>query len=115
MQALPLSLLLPLSRLLTQLSPSVSVGTYASSSFSSLLPDTFKYERLRGEYRRSQERLRIKREQHQAEQEHFEAQRSLYERERVARDAAHREELERVRRQYEDDAASGKGKGKRRK
>jgi hypothetical protein len=83
-----------------------SLSSVAGSLFTPLSPDSPEYpyelERLRLEYRRSQENLRL-------EREHGEAQRQLFDRERAERERRHREELDAVRRQYSSGTA-----GKRR-
>jgi hypothetical protein len=83
-----------------------SFQSYATTSFTSLVPNSEQYhseiDRLRMYYRRSQEALRL-------EQEFTESQRAFYEQNLVAQEAKHQRELEDVRRQY-----SSEGKGKKR-
>ena len=82
-----------------------SLASYATSSFSSISPDSPEYpyelERLRIQYRASEESLRIECERNIAEQE-------LFQRERAAREAHHRDELNAIRREYGSDQSKGK-------
>lgn len=89
-----------------------SLATHSSGSFTSLVPATadynFELERLKLEYRRSEESLRL-------ERAHAEAQQALFNRERAEQEARHRQELdharqevEALRRQVPQDKASGK-------
>jgi hypothetical protein len=91
---------------------STSLHTY-SSSFSSLVPDTaaynYEFERLRLEYKRSEENLRL-------EREHAESQRKLFERDREERERHYQAELATLRRELEKSGRSAgeDKKGKRR-
>ena len=82
-----------------------SLASYATSSFSSISPDSPEYpyelERLRIQYCASEESLRIECEHNLAEQE-------LFQRERAAREARHQDELNTIRREYGSDQSKGK-------
>jgi hypothetical protein len=62
---------------------------------------SYELERLRLQFRGSQESLRIEREQ-------AAAQLALFERERAAQELRHRQELDAVRRQHSSDTSKGK-------
>jgi len=90
--------------------PLPSAYSYSSSSLASSVPGAdgylYELERLKIQYRASQESLRI-------ERERAEAEKMLFERERVTREARHQLELESLRRELSSEDGTDKGKGKR--
>jgi hypothetical protein len=90
-----------------------SINRFSSTgSFTSLAPGTEEYhlelERLKIQFRNSQQNLHLEQERSRVQREQADREREFYELERTTREARHQQEIQTMRQQFESAAGSSK-------